>query len=152
MDNNNFNAQEMQTPVQETPAYNAAPTDSAYEAVAPAPVYVEEAVNEKNPESGKSTAAMVLGIISLFLCLGPVSFICSIIATILGSIAWKRSNKTVGKGGMIMGIISIVLWVLLIIGAIILAIVVAGGIASAPIWLTEILMNLFPSPSDMQMY
>ncbi len=152
MDNNNFNMQEMQAPVQETPAYNAAPVDSAYEAVVVAPVYGEEAVKEKSPESGKSTAAMVLGIISLFLCLGPVSFICSIIATILGSIAWKRSNKTVGKGGMVMGIISIILWVLLIIGIIILSIVVAGGIASAPIWFTEIMMNLFPSPSDMMGY
>ena len=152
MDNNNFNAQEMQAPVEGTPVYNTAPVENAYEAVAGVPVYGEEAVKEKNPESGKSTAAMILGIISLFLCLGPVSFICGVIATILGSIAWKRSEKTVGKGGMIMGIISIVLWILLILVIVILSIVVAGGIASAPIWMTEILMNILPSPSDMQMY
>lgn len=148
MDNNNLNAQEMQTPVQETPAYNATPVESAYEAVAGVPVYGEEVVKEKSPESGKSTAAMVLGIISLFLCLGPVSFICGVIATILGSIAWKRSGKAVGKGGMVMGIISIVLWVLLVIGIVVLSMVVAGGIVSAPVWMTEIIMDSM----DMQMY
>lgn len=147
MDNNNLNAQEMQAPVEETPVYNATPVESAYQTVVVAPVYGEE-VKEKNPESGKSTAAMVLGIISLFICLGPVSFICGVIATILGSIAWKRSGKTVGKGGMVMGIISIVLWVLLVIGIVVLSMVVAGGIVSAPVWMTEIIMDSM----DMQMY
>lgn len=147
MDNNNLNAQEMQAPVEETPVYNATPVESAYQTVVVAPVYGEE-VKEKNPESGKSTAAMVLGIISLFICLGPVSFICGVIATILGSIAWKRSGKTVGKGGMVMGIISIVLWVLLVIGIVVLSMVVAGGIVSAPVWMTEIIMDSM----DMQLY
>lgn len=147
MDNNNLNAQEMQAPVEETSVYNATPVESAYQTVVVAPVYGEE-VKEKNPESGKSTAAMVLGIISLFICLGPVSFICGVIATILGSIAWKRSGKTVGKGGMVMGIISIILWVLLVIGIVVLSMVVAGGIVSAPVWMTEILMDSM----DMQMY
>lgn len=147
MDNNNLNAQEMQAPVEETPVYNATPVESAYQTVVVAPVYGEE-VKEKNPESGKSTAAMVLGIISLFICLGPVSFICGVIATILGSIAWKRSGKTVGKGGMVMGIISIILWVLLVIGIVVLSMVVAGGIVSAPVWMTEIIMDSM----DMQMY
>ncbi len=147
MDNNNFNAQEMQAPVEEAPVYNTTPAEPAYQTVVVTPVYGEE-VKEKNPESGKSTAAMVLGIISLFLCLGPVSFICGVIATILGSIAWKRSEKTVGKGGMVMGIISIVLWVLLVIGIVVLSMVVAGGIVSAPVWITEIMMNNL----DMQMY
>lgn len=147
MDNNNLNAQEMQAPAEETPVYNATPVESAYQTVVVAPVYGEE-VKEKNPESGKSTAAMVLGIISLFICLGPVSFICGVIATILGSIAWKRSGKTVGKGGMVMGIISIILWVLLVIGIVVLSMVVAGGIVSAPVWMTEIIMDSM----DMQMY
>ena len=147
MDNNNLNAQEMQAPVEETPVYNATPVESAYQTVVVAPVYGEE-VKEKNPESGKSTAAMVLGIISLFICLGPVSFICGVIATILGSIAWKRSGKTVGKGGMVMDIISIILWVLLVIGIVVLSMVVAGGIVSAPVWMTEIIMDSM----DMQMY
>lgn len=142
MDNNNFNTQEMQTPVQEAPLYSAEPMEPVYEAVVDAPVYGEEEVKEKNPESGKSTAAMILGIVSLILCFGPISFICGVVATILGTIAWKRSEKQCGKAGMIMGIISVVLWIVLVIVVIVLSIVVAGGIASIPFILNEIVNEL----------
>ncbi len=147
MDGNNMNTPPVNQNNQ-APNYNN--VNAAYNAAAPVYVAVPTPVPEKPsiPHSGKSTAAMVLGIISLFLCLGPISFICSIIATVLGSIAWKKSGKQCGKAGMTMGIISIVLWVLAIIAFIVLFVILpalgfaglTAGTLSLPFFMEE-LMN-----------
>ena len=143
MDGNNMNTPRVN---QNSLAPNLNNVNAAYNAAAP--VYVVAPQKPSIPHSGKSTAAMVLGIISLFLCLGPISFICSIIATVLGSIAYKKSGKQLGKAGMTMGIISIVLWVLAIIAFIVLFIILPalgittllGGTMSLPFFMEE-LMN-----------
>lgn len=151
MDSNNLNTQEVQNP-EEAPVYNnAEAVASSYDAVVEAPVY-GEGVAEPASQNGKNTAATVLGIISLFVCLGPASFICAIIATVLGTMAWKKSNKTTGKAGMIMGIIALVLWVLIIIAAIILFVVLpalgfAGVLGGSAYMMNETIesMELMPS-------
>jgi len=63
----------------------------------------------KQLHKGKGVTAIVLGIISLLICLGPISLICGIIAIIVGAIARKKSRKTTGTAGMIMGIIGVLL-------------------------------------------
>lgn len=83
-------------------------------------VYDEETVKA---QEGKGTAAMVLGIIGVCLFLGPISFVCGLIALFLGVDANKRSNGTFGKAGKILGIISTIIWLLsFVVGAIILVI------------------------------
>ncbi len=142
MDGNNMSTPPVNQNNQ-APNYNN--VNAAYNAAAP--VYVVAPEKPSVPHSGKSTAAMVLGIISLFLCLGPVSFICSIIATVLGSIAYKKSGKQLGKAGMTMGIISIVLWVLAVIAFIVLFVILpalgfaglTAGSLSLPFLMEEIM-------------
>ncbi len=63
----------------------------------------------KQLHSGKGVAAIILGIVSLIGCLGPISFICGIIAIIVGGIARKKSRKTTGTAGMVMGIIGVLI-------------------------------------------
>lgn len=63
----------------------------------------------KQLHSGKGIAAIILGIISLIGCLGPISFICGVIAIIVGGIARKKSRKTTGTAGMVMGIIGVLI-------------------------------------------
>lgn len=63
----------------------------------------------KQLHKGKGVTATVFGIISLIACLGPVSFICGIVAIIVGGVARKRSQKTTGTAGMVMGIIGVVI-------------------------------------------
>ncbi len=58
---------------------------------------------------GKGVGAIVLGIISLIGCLGPISFICGIIAICLGASARKKSRKTTGTAGMVLGIVGVML-------------------------------------------
>lgn len=133
MDGNNMNTPPVNQNNQ-APNYNN--VNAAYNAAAP--VYVVAPQKPSVPHSGKSTAAMVLGIISLFLCLGPASFICSIIATVLGSIAYKKSGKQLGKAGMTMGIIALVLWALVIIAYIVIFIILPAlgfaGLTGLSIW------------------
>ena len=63
----------------------------------------------KQLHSGKGIAAIILGVISLIGCLGPISFICGVIAIIVGGIARKKSRKTTGTAGMVMGIIGVLI-------------------------------------------
>ena len=78
----------------------------------------------------QGTTVLVLGIVSLFTC-----FIVGIVALVMGNRALKeidanptaynnRQNVVVGR---ILGIISIVLWVIGIVGYIILVVVFAGA-------------------------
>lgn len=76
----------------------------------------EEMYELKARHKGKGTAAIVFGIISLIVCLGPISFICGIVAIILGVVARKKSGKTTGTAGLVMGIIGVVLSLLLFAG------------------------------------
>lgn len=69
----------------------------------------EELMTLKLQNHGKGVVATVFGIISLIICLSPISLISGIIAIITGSIARKKSKGTVGTGGMIMGIIGSIL-------------------------------------------
>lgn len=89
----------------------------------PVIIYDEETVKA---QEGKGTAAMILGIVGLCIFLGPISLICGLIATFLGAEAYKRSNKTFGKAGKTMGIISNCIWGLAIVIAI--AIPIVSGI------------------------
>ena len=63
----------------------------------------------KQLHKGKGVTAIVLGIVSLLVCLGPISFICGVIAIIVGATARKKSRKTTGTAGMVMGIIGVLL-------------------------------------------
>ncbi len=63
----------------------------------------------KQLHGGKGVAAIILGIVSLIGCLGPISFICGIIAIIVGGIARKKSRKTTGTAGMVIGIIGVLI-------------------------------------------
>lgn len=66
-------------------------------------------------------AALVLGIIGLVLSLfgssGGISFICSVLAIIFGAISLKKegSDRGKAKAGLILGIISLALGVVLLI-------------------------------------
>ena len=70
---------------------------------------LQEKVALKQLHKGKGTAAIVLGIFSLLGCLGPISFICGIIAIFVGANARKKSKKTTGTAGMVMGIIGVII-------------------------------------------
>lgn len=76
----------------------------------------EEIYELKVQHKGKGTAAIIFGIISLIVCLGPISFICGIVAIILGIVAKKKSGNTTGTAGLVMGIIGVVLSLLLFAG------------------------------------
>lgn len=80
----------------------------------------------KQLHKGKGVAATILGVISLFGCLGPISFICGIIAIFVGANARKKSKKTTGTAGMVMGIIGVVIS---IIGTILIIAMMAGIMA-----------------------
>lgn len=80
----------------------------------------------KTIHKGKGTLAIILGIVSLFVCLGPISFICGIIAIIVGVNARKKSRKTVGTGGMVLGIIGVALSLIATVGVLL----VFGGVGA----------------------
>lgn len=67
----------------------------------------------KEMHKGKGVAATVLGIISLIACLGPISFICGVIAIFVGAIAKKKSQGATGTAGLVMGIIGTVISVII---------------------------------------
>jgi hypothetical protein len=92
------------------------------------------------PTDGQAVAALVLGILGLVMC--PV--ICSIIAIILGKISQRKieeSGGTLGglgmaKAGWILGIIGVVvgiLWIVIFAAIFIGAIMSEGGFDSSPI-------------------
>lgn len=70
---------------------------------------LQDLANLKQLHKGKGVAATICGIISLIGCLGPISFICGIVAIFVGANARKKSNKTTGTAGMVMGIIGLVI-------------------------------------------
>lgn len=77
-----------------------------------------------NQSSGKATAALVLGIISLIgICIPIAGIICGIVAIVLAMMA-KKEGTTGGKqtAGLVLGIIGIVVGIIMwIVNAIILA-------------------------------
>lgn len=93
-------------------------------------MYESDTANLKELHKGKGVAATICGIVSLIGCLGPISFICGIVAIIVGVNARKKSNKATGTAGMVMGIIGTVLSV---IGTIIMLVVVAPLVLGAGI-------------------
>ncbi|MBO5342364.1 MAG: DUF4190 domain-containing protein [Lachnospiraceae bacterium] len=70
---------------------------------------LQDLANLKQLHKGKGIAATICGIVSLIGCLGPISFICGIVAIFVGANARKKSNKTTGTAGMVMGIIGVVI-------------------------------------------
>lgn len=64
------------------------------------------------PEDGKATASLVLGILGLFCC----GWLFGIIAIVLSTQA-KKAGNTSGKvtAGFILGIVDIVLWAILLV-------------------------------------
>ncbi|MBQ7765570.1 MAG: hypothetical protein IJ397_01870 [Lachnospiraceae bacterium] len=73
---------------------------------------LQDLANLKQLHKGKGITATVFGIISLFGCLGPIALICGIVAIIVGANARKKSQKTTGTAGMVMGIIGVALSVI----------------------------------------
>jgi len=73
--------------------------------------YNSAPVIDGQPEDGKATASLVLGIVGL-LCCAP----CAIVGLIMALQA-KNAGNTSGKvtAGMILSIIALVLWVIMII-------------------------------------
>lgn len=73
---------------------------------------LQDLANLKELHKGKGIAATICGVISLIGCLGPIAFICGIVAIFVGANARKKSQKTTGTAGMVMGIIGVVLSIL----------------------------------------
>ncbi|SEW22681.1 hypothetical protein SAMN05216413_1698 [Ruminococcaceae bacterium KH2T8] len=69
--------------------------------------YTNAPVIDGQPEDGKATAALVLGIVGI-LCCGP----CAVVGLIMALQA-KNAGNTSGKctAGMVLSIIGIVLWI-----------------------------------------
>ena len=66
-------------------------------------------------KKGFSVASLVLGILSLVLfCFWYISLPCAIIAIILGAIGRKKGGKGMGTAGIVLGIISIVLIIIIL--------------------------------------
>lgn len=81
-------------------------------------VKTEETVSETK---GFSIASMVLGILSVvILCYWPIAIICSILAIIFGVIGRKKAGKGMATAGLVLGIVSICLFVLIVIFFIVL--------------------------------
>ncbi len=76
---------------------------------------LQDLANLKELHKGKGIAAIICGIISLLGCLGPIAFICGIVAIFVGANARKKSMNTTGTAGMVMGIIGVVLSLLVTI-------------------------------------
>lgn len=65
---------------------------------------------------GMSITAFVLGIVSICtLCIQWLPIICGILAVIFGAIGRKRGSKALGTTGMILGIVTLSIYLLLII-------------------------------------
>lgn len=80
----------------------------------------------KELHKGKGVVATILGIVSLLGCLGPIAFICGIIAIFVGANARKKSGKTRGTAGMVMGIIGVAIS---IVGTILIIAMMSGLMA-----------------------
>lgn len=86
-------------------------------------VETEETKTEpKSTQSkGFSITAMVLGILSVvLLCYWPLALICAILAIIFGVMGRKKEGKGMATAGFVLGIVSICLFVLMIIFAVVL--------------------------------
>lgn len=95
---------------------------------------LQDKVALKQLHKGKGIAATILGIISLLGCLGPIAFICGIIAIFVGANARKKSQKTTGTAGMVMGIIGVVIS---IIGTVLIIAMMAGIMAPQVVSYTD---------------
>ncbi len=79
------------------------------------------AYNPPPPSAGLAIASMVLGIISLFVCLSWLAAICGILAIIFGIIARNKvrdgtgSGEGMAKAGLIMGCIGLAFDLLIIV-------------------------------------
>lgn len=94
-------------------------------------------VTSGNEGKGKSIASVVLGIVSLIVCLSPLSIICGIIAVILGKKAMNETYKEKGKAGFILGIVGSILSLATLIIALIFAFGMGGIMAPQLIKYTE---------------
>lgn len=69
-------------------------------------------------KKGLSIASMVLGIIGLlFLCVPPFGVICGLLALIFGAISLNKKQGIQGMAtaGIVLGIITLVLWVVVFV-------------------------------------
>jgi uncharacterized protein DUF4190 len=78
---------------------------------------------EVSKPAGLAVASLVLGIVSLILCIPYLPFFCGILAIVFGAIAGSKVKAGTGggggmaKAGLIMGCISVVLYIVIIIMA-----------------------------------
>lgn len=119
------------------PSYGAAPTvpqpaqhpgpsagPPAYGNVAApygAPPYAMDAATP--PGRGQQVAGLVLGIVSLFVILSWIAFVCGILGIIFGAVGRSRASKVgaptgMGTAGIVCGSIGVVLFVALIVFAV----------------------------------
>lgn len=92
---------------------------------------VKQAEIVQEEKTGFSIASLILGIVAI-LCIfehGALNFICGILAIIFGIIGRKQGAKGIGTTGMILGIASLVLLVIVIIFLMIFASAVFFGLA-----------------------
>lgn len=90
-----------------------------------------EVVNEE--KTGLSIASLILGIVAI-LCIfehGILNFISAILAIIFGAIGRKKGGKTMGTVGMVLGIISLVLFIFIVTFLLLFASVLFLGIAAS---------------------
>ena len=84
------------------------------------------------------TAALVLGIISLVISVGGTSYgwigsVCGLLAIIFGAISMKKDNPNNGKAkaGLILGIVSLTLGIIITVACTLCAIGITGAAAAA---------------------
>lgn len=74
---------------------------------------IEHDVNEAPEPSGKATASMACGIVSLLgACFGPLMIPVALVGLVLGMMSMKAANKGFAITGVVTSVISIILSVL----------------------------------------
>lgn len=75
--------------------------------------------NAVTESKGLSIASMVLGIVSVVtLCASYVSIVCAVLAIILGIIGRKKGGKGMAMAGLVLGIITLSIDILIVVFAV----------------------------------
>ena len=79
-------------------------------------------------KKGLSIAALVLGIVGILISCTPVGIVASILGLIFGGLCLykKQGIKGMAITGLVLGIISLALWIILIIAGVGIATIAAG--------------------------
>ena len=76
-------------------------------------------MDNSNNTSAFSIASLVLGILAIILfCVYYISLLCAILAIIFGAIGKSKGGRGMAVAGLVLGIISVALDVLVIVGVI----------------------------------